>query len=277
MKPVVFTAKGAKSAKKTGVPAQFQEAYNPVLIKRAVLAEQSLERQPQGRDPKAGLKHSTMWHKRRQKKWRTTYNQGISRTPKKILARIGGGWQGVMRFKMFRGAEAPQTVKGRRAHPPTSEKIIVRKINKKEHEKAIRSAMNATTQIELVQKRGHKTQEAFIILEAPAEKISKTSELVKLLEKIGLRQELERSQKKTIKAGRGKTRGRKYKKTVGPLIITSGEEADLNKSAKNIPGIEAIPVTNLQVQKLAPGTIPGRLTIWTETALEKMEKEGLYA
>ena len=42
------------------------------------------------------------------------------------------------------GAFAPGTVGGRRAHPPKSEKIWSKKINKKENAKAIRSAISAT-------------------------------------------------------------------------------------------------------------------------------------
>ncbi len=277
MKPKLYSITGKITAKKVVVPKQFNEPYNPVIIKRAVISEQSLEYQPQGRDPKAGLKHSTRWYKRRQRKWRTTYNQGISRTPRKIMGRIGGGWLGVMRFRLFKGAEAPNTVKGRRSNPPKSEKIIIKKINNKEYKKAIRSAINATTLLDIVQKRGHKTSEAFMVLESQAEKIDKTQKVVKLLESIGLKQELERSAVKRIRAGKGKMRGRKYKKAVGPLIVVSSSETGLMKSAKNVPGVEVTPVNELNAKKLAPGTHAGRLTLWTEQSLKKMEEEGLYA
>lgn len=276
MKPAYYSKTGKKTSKKIKIPEQFGEPYNPDIIRRAVLAEQSLQYQPQGRDRKAGLKHSTRWYKRRRKSWRTTYGHGISRTPRKVHARMGGGWMGVMRFRTYRGAEVPHAVGGRRAHPPKAEKKIVKKINKKEHDKAIRSAMNATTKQEVVKQRGHETTQAFIIIDSKAENIKKTREVHDLLQKIGLREELERAKNKTVRSGRGTMRGRKYKRTVGPLIVVSDEDAMLNKSARNIPGVDVTPVEELSAELLAPGTHAGRLTVWTEAALKKMREEELY-
>ena len=90
-----------------------------------------------------------------------------------------------------------------------------------------------------------------------------------------LDKELERTKEKKVRAGRGKMRGRKYKKKVGPLIVVS-KKCALEKAAKNIPGIQTCRVTNLNTEKLAPGTLPGRFTIFTEEALIVMSKQKLF-
>ena len=47
------------------------------------------------------------------------------------------------------------------------------------------------------------------------------------------------------------------------------------KAANNIPGIEIVNVKNLNV-KLLGGEVPGRLTLWTQSALEVLKKEKLF-
>ena len=44
------------------------------------------------------------------------------------------------------------------------------------------------------------------------------------------------------------------------------------KAAKNLPGVDVVTVDNLNVELLAPGTHPGRLTIWTQSAIEKLKE-----
>ena len=96
-----------------------------------------------------------------------------------------------------------------------------------------------------------------------------------VLKNFGLEKELERVSKKSIRAGRGKTRGRKYKIKKGPLLIVS-KQSDVIKAVSNIPGIDIVNVKNLNVEMLAPGEVPGRLTLWTVSAIENLEKEKLF-
>jgi len=70
-------------------------------------------------------------------------------------------------------------------------------------------------------------------------------------------------------------RGRKYKTRKGPLLVVS-KECKLLKSAKNIPGLDVVEVSKLNAELLAPGTTMGRLTLFTEAAIEKLEKEKLF-
>ena len=111
-------------------PAQFNEPVRVDLIKRAVLAIQSNRRQPYGPNPEAGKNYAATLSKRR-RKYRGGYGRGVARTPRKVMARRGTWFHYV-------GAIAPNTVGGRRAHPPQVDKDWKQKVNKKERKKAIR-------------------------------------------------------------------------------------------------------------------------------------------
>ncbi|MFH0752164.1 MAG: 50S ribosomal protein L4 [archaeon] len=267
MKADILNLEGKKT-KSIELPSQFEEEYRPDLIKRAVLAKQSHDRQPYGASPEAGMRHSTFVSKRR-RKYRGCYGKGIARTPRKIMSRSGTQMNWV-------GARAPNTVGGKRAHPPKAEKDWDLKINATERRKALRSAIAATTDKELVKKRGHISATVPIIIENAFESLKKAKDVTVILKKLGLEKELKRSAKKTIRAGKGKGRGRKYVKKKGPLIVMS-KKCDLTKAAKNIPGVDLTEVKCLNTELLAPGTHAGRLTIWTEDAIKKMDKEKLFA
>ncbi len=252
------------------LPKQFHEEYRPDLIRRAVLAIQSHKMQPHGTKKGAGNIHSAEVSKRR-RAYRTTYGYGQSRTPRKIMNRNG------TRFTTM-GANVPQTVGGRRAHPPLVEKVISEKINSKERKKAIRSAIAATTIRKIVEKRGHKIAKLKnlpVIIEDKIEGIKKSKDIIEILNTLGLEDEIERTKEKKIRAGRGKTRGRKYKKKVGPLFVVSSK-CDLTKSAKNIAGADVCNVKDLNAEVLAPGAHPGRLVIWSEKALKVLEDKKLF-
>lgn len=266
MKADVINTEG-KKVKTIELPKQFEEEYREDLIRKAVLVQQSHRRQPYGATPRAGKRASAKISRRR-RDYRGAYGHGISRVPRKVMTKRG-------RNLFWVGAYAPGTRGGRRSHPPKATKNWELKINVKERKKAIRSAIAATASKELVQQRGHKTKEAPIIITSEIEKIKKTKNLKDLLEKIGLKEELERIETKKIRAGRGKVRGRKYKLKKGPLIVT-GSKCELHNAAKNMMGIEIVEAKALSAEILAPGTQPGRLTIYTENALEQLSKENLF-
>jgi large subunit ribosomal protein L4e len=253
---------------KRDLPSQFNEPVRPDLIKRAVEAIQSHKRQKYGTDPEAGMKASAELSRRR-RKYRGSYGHGISRVPRKILSRRG------TRFNWV-GAVAPGTVGGRKAHPPKTYKEWVRKINKKERRKAIRSALAATMLPELVKARGHVVPDDYpFIIESKAESLSRTKEVVDALEKLGFKGELERTSERKVRAGKGKLRGRKYRVKKGPLLVVSGD-CPLLRSAENILGIDVVDIKNVNAELLAPGADAGRLTIFTEKAIEVLDKKALF-
>lgn len=250
----------------TDLPVQFNERVRPDIMKRAVLSIQSKNRQAYGSDEDAGLKHVTRLRKRNNA-FRTQKGRGFSRTPKKALNNRGSQFYWV-------GAEAPNTRGGRRAHGPTPEKDFDEEINDKERRKAIRSGIAATTDQELVSAR-HKYDGEVPIVEDGVESIEKTSELKEFLEDLGMEEELERVSEKKVRAGKGTTRGRKYRRRTGPLVVVESDDG-VFQAAGNLPGVDVVRVENLNAELLAPGTQPGRLTIWSEAAVEKLEDEGLF-
>ena len=251
------------------MPPQFAEEYRPDLIRRAVHALQSAARQAYGSHPEAGLRHSVDVSKRR-RDYKTSYGIGISRVARKVHSHRG--------TRMFWvGSFSPQTRGGRRAHPPKSIKVLEKMINQKENSKAIRSALAATINKELVLARGHKIPAEYpFIVDSSIEKLSKTKEIESVLCALGFQEELARGQERKVRSGRGKSRGRKYncKKS---LLLVVDNSCPLMHAAKNLPGVEIVPVKALNVELLAPGAMTGRVTLWTEKALEVMQKEKLFA
>ncbi len=61
-------------------------------------------------------------------------------------------------------------------------------------------------------------------------------------------------------------RGRRYKKKKSLLIVTS-KNSDVLKASRNLPGVDAVEVRNLNVELLAPGGHAGRLVVYTKSAL----------
>ncbi len=257
-----------KEESRVQLPPQFDEPISQELIARAVITIQLNRRQPYGTKPGAGTRVSAQVSRRR-RKYRGSYGKGISRVPRKVMSHRGSQFN-------WRGALMPGTVKGRRAHPPKSYDDRSRKINKKENRKAIRSALSATLVAELVSKRGSIAPEGYpFAVSDSISAIDKTKTIKQALEKLGLQKELRRASKKTLRAGRGKARGRKYDAKTGPLIVVA-EKCPMQKAAANIPGVDIVTVKNLNAELLAPGAVPGRLTIFTPSALGKMKSDKLF-
>jgi len=246
----IFSLEG-KATGKIELPPVFATPLRPDVIKRAVLAIQSNRLQPQGRDPMAG--------KRTSAESRGT-GMGIARLPR----RKGGSG---------RAAFAPGTVSGRQGHPPLSEKNIVKKIPKKEKRLALFSAIAATGSREVVASRGHHIKDVAeipLVVTSDFESLTKTKEAEETLIRLGVLSEIFRAKEGTkVRAGKGKSRGRKMKRPVGSLIVVA-ENKGVVEAARNVPGVDVVTVADLNVEMLAPGTHPGRLTIWTSSAIERL-------
>jgi large subunit ribosomal protein L4e len=217
------------------LPGVFSTPYRPDVIKKAVLFQQSNSFQPQGRDPMAG-------------KRTTAESQGT-----------GLGMARVPRLKgSSRAAFGVSIVGGHQAFPPRSEKVIKKKINKKERRLAIRSGIAVTADRDIVAGRGHMIESVGtlpLIVEDEVQGLTKTSEVKELF----------------IRAGRGKTRGRKRKVGKGPMLVIS-EDLGLVKAAGNLPGVDIVKVEDLNAELLAPGAHPGRLVVWSKTAFTSIDK-----
>jgi large subunit ribosomal protein L4e len=242
-----------KPTGKTTLPTIFTTPLRPDVIKRAVLAIQSSKRHPQGRDPMAGKRTSAE-------------SRGTGMALARIPRKKGGAGN---------AAFAPGTVGGRQAHPPTAEKIIIRRISKKEAHLALFSAIAATASKDAVAQRGHAIEDVPqipLIVEDSIQELKTTKEVEQALTSLGVIPDTNRVKaSRKIRAGKGKRRGRKMKQAVGPLIVVA-ENKGLAKAASNILGVDIVTVNNLNAEMLAPGTHAGRLTLWTNSAIERLGK-----
>jgi large subunit ribosomal protein L4e len=234
-------------AKDIELPEMFSEEYRPDLIKKAVMALQSVRRQPHGTDPFAGIRSSAVG-------WGS--GRGSSHVP-----RIRNG---------SRAAKVPQAKGGREAHPPKVAKVLVKEINQKEKQKAFRSAVAASVNAELIKGRGHTfTGVVPIVFEDKFEAIGRTQDLINVLTAAGIYNDIERAKdSKKVRAGRGKMRGRRFKQRKSLLIVTADKPL---LAARNLSGVDVVTVDSLNVEHLAPGMLAGRLTVWTESALVRLE------
>jgi len=248
----IFNLQG-ESTGNIALPTIFSTPLRTDVIKRAVLAIQSSRLQPQGRDPMAG--------KRTSAESRGT-GSATARVP-----RIKGG--------SGRAAFAPSTVKGRQPHPPRAEKKIVKDIPKKEARLALLSAIAATAQRETVASRGHSIEAVAalpLIVDNAIESLTKAKEVEEAFTKLGVISDVARvRESRKIRAGKGKHRGRKMKQAVGPLIVVVDNKG-LAEAASNVPGVQVTTLSKLNTEMLAPGTHPGRLTLWTNGAVESLNK-----
>ncbi|HUT27197.1 MAG TPA: 50S ribosomal protein L4 [Methanomassiliicoccales archaeon] len=231
------------------LPGVFATQFRPDVIHRAVVAEQANKRQPYGSKPGAGIRHSvSTWGKGR----------GVSR-----VQRLAQG---------AKGAESPNNVGGRRAFPPRVDKDWSKKVNQKERILARFSALAATADAEKVKARGHRFNEELtlpVVIEDRLEDVRSTAEVLDVLMSLGLQDDVIRSKDGIrVRAGRGKMRGRRYRMPRSLLIVVSNHDVALIKGARNLPGVEVMNAEGLNSGLLAPGGLPGRLTVFTESALK---------
>ncbi|ERH00485.1 MAG: 50S ribosomal protein L4P [Halonotius sp. J07HN6] len=228
------------------LPEVFETPLRPDLIKRAVVAAQANRKQDYGADEFAGLRTPAE---------SMGSGRGMSHDPRQ---------DGVVK-------RVPHAVGGRRAHPPKPEKDRGKSINQKERQLATQSAIAATTDAETVADRGHAFDDDLelpLVVSDEFEDLVKTQEVVGLLESLGVADDIERADEgKTVRAGQGTTRGRKYQQPKSILFVTGDEPS---KAARNLAGADVATAEEVNVEDLAPGTHPGRLTIFTESAIEEV-------
>jgi large subunit ribosomal protein L4e len=200
--------------------------------------------------------------------WKSQYGRAWSRIPRKIMLRRGSQFNP-------EGATIPGTKGGRRAHPPKIESMInTKKINKKEMEMAFNSALSATADKNKILERYERLKKENIDKEFPliveAKLVSlKTKNLISALKKILGEKLFDIAiKKKKIRSGKGKIRGRKYKKNYGMLLVL-GDNEKLKVNAFDIANVKSLNINNLSEGGL------GRLTIYTEQAIKDLEKKKL--
>jgi large subunit ribosomal protein L4e len=254
MKTTLYSSKGEKKSQ-VELPKLFSIRVREDIVKKYFEADKLI--QPYASFTRAGMRqsaHGTISHKRHD--WKGHYGRGISRVPRKTMWRRGTQFFWV-------GANVPGTRQGRRAHPPKGIGAA-KKINKKEIVLAFNSAMAATANKDFILKRYStldKIENIPFIIEALPTKTKELKETIKAM--LGDVARLA-FKEKTVRAGKGKTRGRKYKSNAGALIVTSPEEKS------KFSGIDIKATSEITIADFYP---LGRLTIYTKKALEELSKD----
>lgn len=148
-----------------------------------------------------------------------------------------------------------------------------RKISKSQRRYATSSALAASAVPALVMARGHQIGE---VNEIPCvvsgfEGVKKTKDAVAVLTALGAGDDLARCKPRTLRAGKGKRRNRRFVRRRGPLIVYDSNSG-LVEAARNIPGVDLCQVTRLNLLQLAPGGHLGRFIVWTAEAFGRLDE-----
>ena len=255
MKAQIIGLDGKRSGE-VDVPPVFDAELRPDLVRRMFWLVGSHHLQPKGRDPMAGERTTAETHS-------PPTGTGRSRIPRVKGERYSrGGMAGGV----------ASVVKGRLPHPPRSEKVIHLRVNRKENRLAKESAIAYTANLDAVKARGHRVGKLSLplVVADDIETLEKTGELVSFLQKVDLKAELQRVDTHVKRnSGKRRRRGRAYRTGAGPLIVVTSDRG-VGKAAGGIPGVAVTQVQSLSVLDLAPGGVPGRLTLWTESALSAL-------
>ncbi len=242
----VLTLEG-KAGETLALPEVFSEVVRPDLVARAVRAAQANRRQPYGPSRKAGMRHSVRWSGK---------GHGVSRTPRLMESN--------------RGAQAPNTVGGRGAHPPRPDTIWAQKINAKERRRALISALAATRDARWALERGHEVPDHLhfpVVFDDALEEVDSAARAREILEGTGLWTDVKRASDGVhVRAGRGKLRGRVRRHPLSLLVVVSAPGRA--RGFQNFPGVDVVPIHSLGTEHLAPGGVPGRLTVYTPGTLK---------
>jgi len=254
MKAALFDSAGKKKSD-ISLPAVFSTPVREDIVAKAVELAKFAAAQPHSLYKEAGKRHSasgTISHKRHE--WKGHYGKGLARVPRKTMNRHGTQFYWV-------ATEVSGTRGGRRVHGPTLWKKY-RKINDKEAKFALASALAATANSALIQKRYSSLTNAPAVLPIMESIPQKSALLVKFLENsLGDAFSVAES-KSEVRSGKGKMRGRTYKSNAGALIVVGNKETHKFKS------FDVKSVRELSILDLYP---LGRLTIYTKQALEDLQ------
>jgi len=252
----VYGLDGNKTGEVVALPEVFRAPIRPDLVEFVHVNIRKNSRQPYGVKCHFGPTGIVAGHQHSAHSWGT--GRAVSRIP-----RVSGGGT----HRAGQGAFGNMCRSGRMAFPTKIWRKWHRKVNLKQRRYAVASAIAASASAPLVMARGHRIEQVpEIPLIVDYDEMLKTSDAMKFLKKFGLAEELERCQKTSVRAGKGKTR-RGNKKRVGPLIVYTGDYLSF-RGFRNIRGVHACHVERLNLLKLAPGTHVGRLIIWQKKAIE---------
>jgi large subunit ribosomal protein L4e len=254
MKANLFDSLGKKKSE-IELPSVFETPLREDLVAKAVEIARFESAQPHALYSEAGRRHSasgTISHKRHE--WKGHYGKGLARVPRKTMNRHGTQFYWI-------ATEVASTRGGRRVHGPTLWKRF-RKINAQEKELALKSAIASTAHADSIVQRYASVNKAPISLAVIESLPPKTKDLMNALDLV-YNQIPPTTRNKTVRAGKGKNRGRPHKKSAGILIVVGNKEKHTFK-ADNIKAVKDLSVLDLYPL--------GRLAVYTKQSLEDLGK-----
>ena len=240
------------------LPQVFSTPFRRDLIHKAYVHLDSHRFQPQGRHPTAGMDVVA-------RSDNPPTGRGVSRIAK--MRGGGGGRQG-------QAGGVASVRGGRQAHPPNVAKVTWKRLNKKENRLALCSAIAGTADGELIRARGHKTgkiQTFPIVIRDDIEKVERTRDLISVLKSLDLYGDVLRLARRRKRTGKSALRGRGKKVGKSVLFVVSDDKR-LKKASGSIPGVQTTTPATVSVLDMAPGAVPARLVIYSESALADIAK-----
>ena len=233
--------KSGKAKKDLDLPKCFSGKVRADILLKVFEAQKGVYAQAYGAMEGAGAQYSASGiSKKKRHDWKATYGKGISRVPRKVMSRHGASFNWI-------GATVASTRGGRRPHAPRAMKNLFKKINKKELAIAYCSAFSGAKDV--------------VVFDGAVLEL-KTKDFKKMLAKVF--GEAKVWKEKSIRAGRGKMRGRKYKSNAGLLFVIGSEERMSRK------GVDVVHVDELTIRDLTLNGVVGRLVCYSEKAIEEI-------
>ncbi|XP_058467398.1 large ribosomal subunit protein uL4 [Malaya genurostris] len=241
--------------KNVSLPYVFKAPIRPDVVSEVSQLMRRNRRQPYAVSEAAG-------HQTSAESWGT--GRAVARIP-----RVRGGGT----HRSGQGAFGNMCRGGRMFAPTKTWRRWHRKININLKRYALVSAIAASGVPALVQSRGHVIDglsELPLVVSDDIQKFQKTKQAVVFLRRSKVWADVQKVYKsQRLRAGRGKMRNRRRVQRRGPLIIYSKDEG-LRKAFRNIPGVDTMKISKLNLLKLAPGGHVGRLCVWTESAFARL-------
>lgn len=259
----VYSSEKAKEVVKTvPLPDVYNAPIRTDIVKEMHKFSLMNLRQPYAVSRDTGMQHSA-------ESWGT--GRAVARIP-----RVSGGGT----HRSGQGAFGNMCKDGRMFAPTKVWRVWAHKISASQKRYALVSAISASGVAALVMARGHRVErlgEVPFVVSDDIQSYKKTKQAVQFLKRVRAWDDVQRVESaKSLRAGKGKNRNRRYKQRVGPLVIYK-ENNGISRAFRNVPGVDTMSVERLNLLKLAPGGVVGRFIIWTESAFKALEtKFGSY-
>jgi len=253
----VYNEKNEAGKVKVQLPSVFKAPIRPDIVTYVHDQMSKNRRHPYAVAELSGMQSSA-------ESWGT--GRAVARIP-----RVRGGGT----HRSGQGAFGNMCRGGRMFAPTKTWRRWHRKVNVKQRQYAICSAIAASGIPGLVMAKGHKieeTTECPLVLSDKVEEYKKTKDAVKILRKTAAWKDIEKVYAtKRFRAGKGKLRNRRRIMKRGPLVIYNKDNG-ICRAFRNIPGVTLLQVSKLNLLKIAPGGHLGRFCIWTEGAFKRLDE-----